>query len=260
MSDGQPNHPGSMQLESYEANWLRAITHFEPPGGDANGAPATANANNEISSAEDLPSGTNESFSYEGEGTGAILRMSGTTTPASGEQPDTPNISEGAGTAHSIHTRVSVGSSNWSGLGTTPSRLERGSTDAHELISEQVGTLKNLLSNTFNDHRAGWATNLLHATARDGTITFLTTALREIVGKLAVQRLDGLPDDVKIATSSAVLAGLGILNVAAAVQQEVAGSANWLTRSARLTTAGLLGGAGGIAYATGGLGTAAPPY
>lgn len=141
---------------------------------------------------------------------------------------------------------------------TTPSQLERAGPEDQAFVSEQVEILHQLVTNIFRNDGTGWATNLLHASARDGTITFLTTALREVIGKLSAQHLGNMPDHVKVAASSAVLAGLGILNVAAAVRQEVNGSANWLTRSARLSTAALLGGAGGIAYATGGLGSAAP--
>lgn len=149
-------------------------------------------------------------------------------------------------------------SSNLAAPGTTPSQLERAGPEDQAFVSEQVGVLHQLLTNTFKNDGAGWATNLLHASARDGTITFLTTALREVVGKLSVQHLGNMPDHVKIAASSTVLAGLGILNVASAIRQEVDGSANWLTRSARLSTVALLGGASGVAYATGGLGSAAP--
>ncbi|MCH4561431.1 hypothetical protein, partial [Mesorhizobium jarvisii] len=147
---------------------------------------------------------------------------------------------------------------NLAALGTTPSQLERAGPEDQAFVSEQVGVLHQIITNTFKKDGAGWATNLLHASARDGTITFLTTALREVVGKLSAQHLGNMPDHVKIAASSTVLAGLGILNVASAIRQEVDGSANWLTRSARLSTVALLGGASGVAYATGGLGSAAP--
>ncbi|WP_018009272.1 hypothetical protein [Sinorhizobium medicae] len=147
---------------------------------------------------------------------------------------------------------------NLAAPGTTPSQLERAGPEDQAFVSEQVGVLHQLLTNTFKNDGAGWATNLLHASARDGTITFLTTALREVVGKLSAQHLGNMPDHVKIAASSTVLAGLGILNVASAIRQEVDGSANWLTRSARLSTVALLGGASGVAYARGGLGSSAP--
>lgn len=146
---------------------------------------------------------------------------------------------------------------NLAASNTTPSQLERAGPEEAAVL-EQVGILRQLLTNTFKNDGAGWATNLLHASARDGTITFLTTALREVIGKLSVHHLGNMPEHVKIAASSAVLAGLGILNVASAIRQEVDGSANWLTRSGRLSTVALLGGASGVAYATGGLGSAAP--
>ncbi|TSD82781.1 hypothetical protein FFK22_041295 [Mycobacterium sp. KBS0706] len=115
-----------------------------------------------------------------------------------------------------------------------------------------------LLVNSFTHNGAGWATNLLHATAREASITWITTMVRETLGYFAAQKLGGATDRTKVAISSSILALTGILNVVASVRQEAQKKANWTTRTAHASTLALLGGATAIAHKTTGLGSVAP--
>jgi hypothetical protein len=151
-------------------------------------------------------------------------------------------------------------------------------------VEEQAGFLRKLLTNTFTHDGAGWATNLLHAAGRDGTITFLTTGLREVIGRTGALDLRNKSDGTKVMASSVILGGLGLLNVASAVWEKANGLTNRtgshrqglderhrsrlhqqreenLHTLAKLSTGGLLVVSGAVSSLTGGLsdlGNAAP--
>ncbi|WP_193102668.1 hypothetical protein [Burkholderia sp. Z1] len=123
-------------------------------------------------------------------------------------------------------------------------------------ITEQVSLLRQLLSNTATTTGIGWTANVLHATAREGTIYYLATAIREVVGQLAAKNLEHVSEPVKVAVSASIVAGVGMLNALVAAQQRVNGRGNWMTRSAQASNIALLGAAATIAGTTGGLGKA----
>lgn len=125
-------------------------------------------------------------------------------------------------------------------------------------ILARIQNAHGILMNSFTHNGAGWATNLLHATAREASITWITTMVRETLGYFAAQKLGGATDRTKVAISSSILALTGILNVVASVRQEAQKKANWTTRTAHASTLALLGGASAIAYQTTGLGSVAP--
>lgn len=123
-------------------------------------------------------------------------------------------------------------------------------------ITEKVGLLRQLLGNTATTTGIGWTANVLHATAREGTIYYLATAIREVVGQLAAQKLEHVSEPVKVAVSASIVAAVGMLNALVAVQQRINGRGNWMTRSAQASNIALLGAAATIAGNTGGLGKA----
>ncbi|WP_175865848.1 hypothetical protein [Burkholderia cepacia] len=123
-------------------------------------------------------------------------------------------------------------------------------------ITQQVGLLRQLLDNTATTTGAGWTANMLHATAREGTIYYLATTIREVVGQLAARKLEHVSEPVKVGTSMSIIAAVGMLNALVAVQQRINGRGNWMTLSAQASNIGLLGAAAAIASKTGGLGKA----
>jgi hypothetical protein len=130
--------------------------------------------------------------------------------------------------------------------------------EKEEAVKQQIGVLHQLLGNAATAPGIGWAANMLHAVGREGTITYLTTATREVVGQLVAQKLERAPDHLKVSVSASIIAATGMLNALIAIKQHTSGQTNWMTRSAQATNIALLGAAAGIAAKTGGLGSAAP--
>ncbi|WP_143523607.1 hypothetical protein [Pararhizobium arenae] len=110
-------------------------------------------------------------------------------------------------------------------------------------VSGAIGRfLHEVFSNSNNGNVAGWVCNAINAALRDGTITTLTTTVREVIGYAASRHLDRVDRRSQVIASSIILGGIGLLTVGAMVRQERTGKANALTRSIRGLTIGALGG------------------
>lgn len=127
-----------------------------------------------------------------------------------------------------------------------------------EEITQQIGLVHRLMTNIGTGPLEGWAANILNAGARDGGVTFLTTALREVIGKLTAHQVQHAPESLKVAVSGTLMSAVGMLNGLTLLAQHVRGEANWKTRSAQVFNIALLASSATIAETTGALGKVLP--
>ncbi|RQS15896.1 hypothetical protein DIE06_21925 [Burkholderia sp. Bp8998] len=100
-------------------------------------------------------------------------------------------------------------------------------------------------------------TNIGTAIVREGTITLLTTYLREVCGHEVAKSLEHSPQSTKIAISGTILGATALLNALVFLKQRRDGRTNAWTKFGQASNVMWLSGAGVAAATTGGFGDAA---
>lgn len=140
-----------------------------------------------------------------------------------------------------------------------------------QVAASVSGLLRNLTGNQYSGRAAGLAASVANAALRDGSIVFVSTALREVVGYLVQrsvsqaaghaagnpERLRELAHQQSVA-SAGILAGVAGLNLASLVYNAQRDTGTARSVNSRAFNVAAIGAAGALAYGTGTLGAILP--